>query len=189
MRHLSINVKLGRAFGHSSHASASHSEYRILSWSDLLFQTAYFCETLWHENGVRSWGNARDVCVVGPLVLSHGAENRVVATDGRTVLIVLRLCVAHLVKVGLKRKIADAFCELWLTIACWNITGTENCTGTPYRAISDIWQTNERSIKFVLKNAFGVDTILINYWNSVRVCIWSGRLTVEASMLPPNHTA
>ena len=39
-----------------------------------------------------------------PLRLSHGAENRVVTTYGRTVLIVIRLRVTYLVKVRLKWK-------------------------------------------------------------------------------------
>lgn len=54
--------------------------------------------------------------------LSHGAENRVVTTDGRTELIVLRLRVTYLVKVRLKWKIVqkttDVILTNWHCVSC-----------------------------------------------------------------------
>ena len=44
--------------------------------------------------------------------LSHGAENRVVTTDGRAELVVLRLRVTHLVEVRLKTRIEDILSKI-----------------------------------------------------------------------------
>ena len=103
---------------------------------------------------------------VGPLLsevkLSHGAENRVVTTDGRTELIVLRLRVTYLVKVRLKWKIVQKTTDddigviltdiVWLCLMSFKVY----CSG--------FWKFSTKQ-----KN--------------------SRTLTVDASMLPPNHTA